>query len=139
MIRTFTLLLLLGAATPGALAQCLKCQPNPVTLQGVVYAKDYPGPPNYESIRRGDERMRYWILRINKSICVEGDDFDHARASNVRDLQLVFPDESFYKKYRASVLRGARFRVVGSLFHQETGHHVTKILINVTSLVPLRR
>jgi hypothetical protein len=139
MIRTLTLLLLfVAAATPHALAQCLKCQPNTVTLDGVIYAKDFPGPPNFESIRRGDERMRYWILRLNRSICVEGDDFDHARASNVRDLQLVFPDESFDKKYHSFVLRRARFRVVGSLFHQETGHHVTKILINVTSLVPLR-
>jgi uncharacterized protein DUF4431 len=139
MVRTVTLLLLLFvAATPDTFAQCLKCEPNTVTLEGVIYSKDFPGPPNYESIRRGDERMRYWILRLNKSICVEGDDFDHARASNVRDLQLVFPDESLYKRYRTFVRRRARFRVVGSLFHQETGHHVTKILINVTSLVPLR-
>jgi hypothetical protein len=140
MIRTLTLLLLfVVAVAPQALAQCLKCEPNTVTLEGVIYSKDFPGPPNYESIRRGDERMRYWILRLNKSVCVEGDDFDHNRASDVRDLQLVFPDESFYKRYRASVRRGARFRVVGSLFHQETGHHVTKILINVRSLVPLRK
>jgi hypothetical protein len=139
MTRTLTLLfLLVTAATPCALAQCLKCEPNTVTLQGVIHSKDFPGPPHYESIRRGDERMRYWILRLNKSTCVEGDDFDRARASNVRDLQLVFPDESFYKRYLTSVRRGARFRVVGSLFHQETGHHVTKILINVTSLVQVR-
>ena len=138
MIRTLTLSLFLLAATPGLLAQCLKCQPDTVTLEGVIYARDFPGPPNYESIRHGDERMRYWILRLSKSTCVEGDDFDHATAANVRDLQLVFPDESFYKRYRALVQRRARFRVTGSLFHQETGHHVTKILVNVRSLVPLR-
>jgi hypothetical protein len=50
-------------------------------------------------------------LRLNKSICVEGDDFDHARASNVRDLQLVFPDESLYKRYRTFVRRRAITRL----------------------------
>jgi len=140
MTRAFTLLLLfVVSVTPAALAQCLKCEPNPVTLEGVIYSKDFPGPPNYESIRGGDERMRYWILRLNKPVCVEGDDFDKTRVPNARDLQLVFADESFYKKYRARVARGARFRVVGTLFHQQTGHHVTKILINVKSLVPLRK
>jgi len=83
--------------------------------------------------------MRYWIFRLNKPICVEGDDFDNTRVANVRELQLVFMDGSFYKKYRTFVHRRARFRVSGSLFHQETGHHVTKILINVKTLMTLRK
>jgi hypothetical protein len=141
MMRLLTLLVFAWLAfAPGdADSQCLKCQPDTVILTGIVYSKDFPGPPNYQSIRSGDERMRYWILRLNKPICVEGDDFDKTRAANVRDLQLVFMDGSFYKRYRAFVRRRARFRVSGSLFHQETGHHVTKILINVNSLVPLRK
>ena len=140
MMRLLTLLLFAWLAfTPGdARSQCLKCVPNMVTLEGVVYAKDFPGLPNYQSIRSGDERMRYWILRLNKPICVEGDDFNNTRVSNVRDLQLAFMDGSFYKRYRAFVRRRARFQVSGSLFHQETGHHVTKILINVKSFAPLR-
>lgn len=117
-------------------AQCLKGDPNIVTLEGRVYAKDFPGPPGYESIRAGDERMRYWILRLNKSVCVDADDFG-ARVAKVREVQLVFVDPSFYPRYRAFVRRGARFRVVGSLFHQFTGHHVRKILITVQKLVPL--
>src|SRR5262249_22011761 len=137
-IRILTLLLLVAAA-PGALAQCLKCEPNRVTLKGVIYRKDFPGPPNYESIRLGDERMRYWILRLNRSVCVEGDDFDHTSASNVRDLQLVFYDVSFYKRFRTAVRQRARFRVTGTLFHRHTGHHVTRILIQVKSLALLRK
>lgn len=141
MIRLLTIFLFaciwLTAADAQA-QQCLKCTPETVTLKGIVYSKDFPGPPNYQSIRAGDERMRYWILRLDKSICVEGDDFDNKRVANVREMQLVFMDDSFYTRYRRYVRQRARFRVVGSLFHQETGHHVTKILINVKSLVPLR-
>jgi hypothetical protein len=118
-------------------SQCLKCEPNSVTLDGVIYSKDFPGPPNYQSIRRGDERMRYWIFRLSKPICVEGDSFDNTRVANARDLQLVFMDESLYNRYHSFARRRVRFRVTGSLFHQQTGHHVTKILINVKSLIPL--
>jgi hypothetical protein len=82
--------------------------------------------------------MRYWILRLKKPICVEGDDFDNARATNIRELQLVFQDASFYSRYRRDVRRGSLFQVVGSLFHQQTGHHVTKILITVKNFAPLR-
>lgn len=139
MTRIPILLLLFVATAPLASAQCLKSEPDAVTLDGVVYSKDFPGPPNYESIRGGDERMRYWILRLTKPACVEGDDFDRARVPAVRDLQLVFTDNSYYKKYRALVRQRARFRVAGTLFHQQTGHHVTKILVNVKSLTPLRR
>ena len=139
-MRILTLLLFACVVASDAHSQqCLGCEPDTVTLEGVVHAKDYPGPPNYESIRAGDERMRYWILRLKSPICVKGDDFDNRRVANVRDMQLVFMDPSFYNRYRRYTRRHARFRVVGSLFHQETGHHVTKILINVKTLVPLRK
>ena len=138
-MRAFLLLTLIAIAQFAVHSQCLKCEPTEVTLKGTVYSKDFPGPPNYESIRRGDERMRYWILRLEKPICVEGDDFNKTRVANVRELQLVFMDESYYRKYRRYVRQHSRFRVVGSLFHQETGHHVTKILITVKALVPLRK
>jgi len=140
-MRLLTLLLFawLIIAPNDAHSQCLKCEPNTVTLKGSIYAKDFHGRPNYQSVRTGDEPMRYWILRLNKPICVEGDDFDNARVGDVRDMQLVFTDGSFYRRYRSFVRRRAQFTVIGSLFHQQTGHHVTKILVNVKSLVPSRK
>jgi hypothetical protein len=138
-MRSLLLLALIFIAPSAAYSQCLKSEPTVVSLTGTVYSKDFPGPPNYRSIRAGDERMRYWILRLNKPICVEGDAFDNTRVAGVRELQLLLMDESFYPRYRRYVRQRARFRVVGSLLHQQTGHHVTKILINVKDLVPLRK
>jgi hypothetical protein len=82
--------------------------------------------------------MRDWILRLPKPICVEGDDFG-PRVANVRELQLVFMDESFYPRYQRYVRQHQRFRVVGALYHQHTAHHFTKVLITVKNLVPLRK
>ena len=126
------------AASDVQAQRCLSYEPETVTLEGMVYSKDFPGPPNFESIRGGDQRMRYWILRLPRSVCVDGghDDID-VRVENIREVQLVFEDDASYKKYRALVRKRTRFRVVGSLSHQHTGHHVRKILIDVQRLVPL--
>lgn len=118
--------------------RCLPYEPEVVTLEGVVFAKDFPGPPNYESTSNGDQRMRYWLLRLPKQICVDrGDDDINIRVANVREVQLAFADDKLYKKHLASVNKRRRFKVVGSLFHQHTGHHVRRILINVQRLAPI--
>jgi hypothetical protein len=136
-----SLIVLLFVAVGGARAQCLEAAPQTVTLEGIIFSKDFPGPPNYQSIRSGDERMRYWILRLNKSVCVKRgyDDFLNTDIRNVREIQLVFMDDSLYARHRNLVRRRAHLRVIGSLYHQETGHHVTKILVNVKSVVPVRK
>src|SRR5215472_3010728 len=122
MTRLLTLLALACicfAASKAQSQQCLKYEPETVTLIGFVFAKDFPGPPNYQSIRAGDERMRYWILRLDKPLCVDGgrDDGD-VPVAKAREVQLVFADDSPYKKYGALVKSRARFRVAGTLFHQ---------------------
>ena len=138
-IRSVFLLALIISVPITARSQCLETEPAAVTLTGTIYAKNFPGPPNFDSIRAGDERMRYWIFRLDKPICVEGDSFDNTSAFNVRDLQLAFPDGSFYTQYRRDVREHRRFKVTGSLFHRNTGHHVTKILITVKTLTPFRK
>ena len=139
MTRILTsVIVLLVLAASGARSQCLKPNVQTVTLKGLVFARDFPGPPNYESIRSGDERIRYWILRLNKPICVDGDDIG-AAVSNIRELQIVFKEDTFYKRYSTLVRKRARFQVVGTLFHWNTGHHVRQILIEVQRFAPLRK
>jgi hypothetical protein len=125
------------AASYAQAQRCLSYEPATVTLEGNVYSKSFPGPPNFESNGGGDQRMQYWILRLPKLICVDGghDDVD-VRELNIREVQLVFEDDGYYKKYRSLVGKRTRFRVVGTLYHQHTGHHVRKVLINVQRLVP---
>ena len=116
VIKTFPSLFVLAliiAAPIAVRSQCFETEPAPVTLTGTIYAKNFPGPPNFDSIRAGDERMRYWIFRLDKPICVEGDSFDNTSAFNVRDLQLAFPDGSFYTQYRRDVREHRRFKVTG--------------------------
>lgn len=140
MVRILILLSIVCAcfATEVTAQRCQPYEPGVVTLEGIIFVKDFPGPPNYESSKKGDQRMRYWLLRLPKPICVDrGDDDINIRVANIREVQLAFADDTLYKKHIALVKKRRRFKVLGSLFHQHTGHHVRRILINVQRLDPI--
>lgn len=104
-----------------------------VRLTGLVISRTYPGPPEYESIRKGDEPETYWLLALSKPVCVNEDkpNFNPAYA-NIHKIQLVFPDEKAYKKYRK--LLGKRVVATGTLYAGFNVHHKTRVLLIVKTL-----
>lgn len=127
----FSLFALLATFVLPAWAQtrCLNYEPEEVKLRGTIIRQTFPGRPNYESIRHGDEPETYWILRMKQPVCVSAST-DWERESHVTNLQLVFKgEENQYKRYRR--LLGRRVVVSGSLYHAHTGHHHTKVLLTV--------
>lgn len=52
---------------------CLAYGPSLVTLKGVLTRRTFPGPPNYESIRKGDRPETYWLIELAQPICVNAD------------------------------------------------------------------
>lgn len=133
--RFFTLLLLLLVTSVYASAQdCLSYEPAEVELTGTISKRTFPGPPNYQSIRRGDRAETIWILRLNKPVCVTGNTDDiNTPERRVTDLQLVL-DEKQYAQLRPLVGRRIRVVVAGTLFHSHTAHHRTSVLLTVKSL-----
>jgi len=111
----------------------VKYEPAVVTLTGTLSSHVFPGPPNYESIKRGDQKERAIILTIASPICVNGgDDAVDEPEYNIRDLQLVITKPADWKTVERRL--GKRVSVVGTLFHAHTGHHRTKVLIDVTNI-----
>lgn len=111
---------------------CLKYEPEVVELHGMVKRVVFPGPPNYESVKKGDEPEPYWVLFLPKEACVQGDpknEFNSETEKNVRSLQLMDVD---YKKDRS--LLGKSVIVKGTLMHSYSGHHHTPVLIQVKSI-----
>jgi len=97
------------------------------TLTGVIHRETFPGTPNYESIKDGDEIESYWILFLDHPIAVQqGSEVDVAE-SNVSKTQIIPSSPAQYKKYHNLI--GKRVRVIGKLMHQISGHHKTKVLI----------
>jgi hypothetical protein len=118
-------MLLLTLQSP--IHQCLNYEKHPVVLVGTIKLHTFPGKPNYESVARGDEPERVWLLQLDRPICVEADD-SFQKEANVSRIQLVLSEgQAQYDQYRA--LLGQRVVVEGELFHAITGHHHTRVFI----------
>jgi hypothetical protein len=95
----------------------------------------FPGAPNFENVKGGDAPEQYWVLQLSKPICVVPGtpDSQHINEpeSGVRQLQLNQVD------YKMSLpLLGKRVKVRGRLVHAITGHHHTKVMLEVQSIDP---
>jgi hypothetical protein len=132
IVSIFAVLLCGAFSAPAAERPCLKYEPEVVDLQGTVKRVVFPGPPNYENIKNGDEAEPYWVLYLPKEICVQGDpkdEFNSETEKNVTSLQLMDVD---YRQDRS--LLGKSVVVQGTLMHSFTGHHHTPVLIQVKSV-----
>lgn len=114
--------------------KCFNYRPAKVQLEGQLYRKSFPGPPNYTDINKGDEEEVYWLIKATNSFCVnEAEDTWEGKLINQSEVQLVMnPELDFYKTKK--YLMGQKVSVQGTLFPQHTGHHKTDVLITVESL-----
>jgi hypothetical protein len=124
-----------GSFCSSANAQCLKYGPAVVTVTGTLCAQVFAGPPNYRSIKRGDRKERAIILRLLTPTCTSRNDPPQGLddpETNVREIQLVVTKSAHWKTVERRL--GKRVMVTGTLFHAHTGHHRTKVLIDVTNI-----
>ena len=123
-----------GFAQKTKAPRCLSYEPAVVQLTGTLIHKVFPGPPNYEDLRRGDTPEVLWLLNLAAPICVDQDkeqpDLNPSH-KKIRTIQLVLPAE-FYSKYKD--LLGKQIIVTGKLFGAHTIHHRTPVLLMVSSL-----
>ncbi len=141
MVRRLTLLCIgaLVAVAPLLRAQasssCLAYEPAVVTLRGRLVSRVYPGPPNLESTKAGDEPEHVLILALPRSVCVHGDSAAQLNTETergLREMQLVIDQDSLWAAVRRLGRRSVL--VTGTLFHAGTAHHHTRVLITVTKL-----
>jgi hypothetical protein len=93
-----------------------------------------PGPPNYTSLRQGDQKETVLLLTLVKAFCTIGNDpagID-VPERGIRDLQLAVTKDGDWPIIRRLI--GKRATVTGTLFHAHTGHHRTKVLLSVTEV-----
>jgi hypothetical protein len=128
-------MLCVGLALAQSGRRCLSYEPTVVNLTGTIISRTFPGPPNYESIRKGDEPENYWLLLLPRPVCVtEGNIYPdlHPAQKNIRRIQLVFKSEKSYETYRR--LLGKRVVATGTLYGAYSGHHKTPVLLTVKTL-----
>jgi len=109
-----------------------------VKVSGTLIQKTFPGPPNYESVRKGDKAEVDWLVELRSPVCVTEDKADpdlNPSQDRIHELQLVLSPEAF-KDYRN--LMGRDVVAQGTLFGAHTGHHHTPVLLTVSSIKPAR-
>jgi hypothetical protein len=125
-------------ASSGDKPKELHYESEKVTVIGKVVSRTFYGPPNYGENRKTDSKESQYILLLDSPIDVIGskDDLLTKTERGVRSLTLVVFD---FKANPVEPLLGSRVVVEGTLFHAHTGHHHTKVLIEVGSIRKLSR
>ena len=113
-----------------------KCEPAIVELEGKLVLQTFPGPPNYESIKNGDDIERHFYLLLNGPIDVlkmPDDKYDEI-TKNVKILQLVVTSDDQYPKLRKLGV-GTKIKINGTLFKRFTGHHHSRVLLQIKNII----
>ena len=132
------LFLLISLLTFTASAETQKCIPTGqhTQLTGAINVQTFPGPPNYESIKEGDQPETSWILITHQSYCGQGDDLINTgkiiTEKNQNRFQLVLTPELYQQGKK---LLNKKVLVEGTLFFAHTGHHHTPLLIEVSKII----
>lgn len=125
------LALLASAGTARAACVDLSKQPA-VTVTGQLTREIFPGPPNFEDVRRGDRPEPAFILRLDQPLCVTGDEFPSAGAS-VSRIHVVDAERPLL-----AALVGKPVSVTGTnFFGAHTGHHHAPVVMTAVAAAPL--
>ena len=119
-------------------AACLDVrQSQPLTFKGSLSRPVFPGPPNYEDVKKGDKPERAYIIKLDAPICATGDEFlDSSQTFDTVQL-LVDDTANDSRALNASLtqLIGKRVEVTGkSGFGAQTGHHHAPLLVTLVKI-----
>lgn len=129
MITAATMLFALIATTNYAAGVCPSFLGREWEFTGHLVNHISPGPPNFKSLSSGDKPLTRWYLQLPWPACF-------AEYKFLPRLQLALKPEEV-ERYRQFL--GKEIRVRGTLEEGAAGHHTTALVVNVSSLVRLRR
>jgi hypothetical protein len=112
------------------------CERYAVTTRflGVLEKRTHPGPPNFESVEKGDRADTDLFLRLPAPLCVDASPpLDPRGVSGVHSLQLIVSGETGAE---AEKQVGAKVRVRGQLRGARSRLHRTPVVLAVQSLQP---
>jgi hypothetical protein len=113
---------------------CLAYGPN--RLVGTLVRQTYAGPPDYESVTKGDEPRVIWVLQLDRGVCVDAN-ARLPRESSQIEIEVALPVER-YQQYRP--LLGKKVIATGELVHGGANYQKRLVIVadslQRTSLLP---
>lgn len=109
---------------------------GPIQLAGTLVRQTYAGPPDYESITKGDEPRVIWVLQLERRVCVDAN-AKYPREPTQIEIELALAAAD-YAQYRH--LLGQKIVVTGELVHGGAKYQKRLVLeageLRKTSLLP---
>jgi hypothetical protein len=135
LLALFVTCFLTLAGGPAAASDCVRYEPDDVSLAGTLRLQVYPGPPHYKSFDTGDQPESVWMLELSRPLCIDATPGDAANVAveRIERVQMV-PRAPFSVSYNGKVAH-----VQGTLFHAHGGHSHADILMRATSVTPESR
>lgn len=96
------------------------------TVSGVLTVQLFAGPPNYESIARGDAEERAFVLELPRRLCADDGEFIRPNTHFDR-VHVSASDEAILSVLKAAV--GRTVTVRGEAFGAHTGHHHAPLVL----------
>jgi hypothetical protein len=133
MLQTmWKILLVIGALSatsqPSFATECIEY--GAVNLTGRLMRQTYAGPPDYESVTKGDAPQVVWILVLDRRICAVDPTSRYPKENAEQEIQLVLPAEQ-YSLYQT--LLGERIAAVGQLIHGGAKYD-KRLVLNATAV-----
>jgi hypothetical protein len=113
MQRALLGIVLFNLALPALALEYSCLQYGPIEIAGTIVRHTYAGPPDYESVTKGDEPRTVWVLQLDQRVCVDANN-RYPREVIQLEIELALTPQQF-QQYRG--LLGQRVRVSGELKH----------------------
>lgn len=111
-------------------------QYGPIRLVGTLVRQTYAGPPDYESVTKGDEPRVIWLLQLDERVCVEANSRFPREPTQI-EVELALTSDQ-YQRYRR--LLGQKIVATGELIHGGANYQKRLVLtateLRQTSLLP---
>jgi uncharacterized protein DUF4431 len=139
MLPLSALVLLVGTNPPprsGVADSCFHYAPAVVTVTGRLIQRTLPGPPHYDSFRRGDRPEVVDFLLLDTPLCTIPDykDSPNTDAFQGQDTVQVRKRDATWRDIRR--LTGQRVTVTGTLVEWALGPDRTPVVLDPTTVSP---
>lgn len=125
MLRVLlTLFAFLGATQVLATGSYSCLEYGPTRLVGTLVRHTYAGPPDYESVTKGDEPRVVWVLQLDRRVCVNAN-ARYPREPTQIEVELALPEDR-YTEFRH--LLGRKVIASGELIHGEANYQKRLVL-----------
>jgi hypothetical protein len=120
-----------GSARAGECYDVSKKEPK--ALSGELQYVLFPGPPNFEDVQQGDTPEPTYVLVLDHSICIRGDDF--AEPGKMFNKVHLVGNKATWPLLKANVKKRVKVTLADQM-GANTGHHHEPLVAWVTSVTP---